>query len=335
MVEEMDILAVDGGGTGCRGVLCRRQPPIVRIAQGAAVNYHAVGAGQAEQSLTSLLRSLTGGAATKVKCAVFGLAGLDTAADRITLTSMLRRSLAAAAIRADAICLDNDVLVTLRGEAGGGAGIIVAAGTGSIVWGLATDGRTARAGGWGYRVGDEGSGYDLGRQALSHVLHVYDGRAEQSRLAAAVLAELGVADTPSLLDWVYGPDFTVQRTAALATVVMRLAETGDGAAQAIVSAGAIQLASAALAVFRRLELGNSSVTLVTSGGLLRHKLLHTMLLEQLSDVCRPLASRSLAQPPLCSAVRYGYRMAGMDEQEFLEDVTVKVAHQLREWAVTC
>lgn len=330
MVEEMDILAVDGGGSGCRGALSRRQSPFVRIARRDAVNYHAVGAGRAEQSLTSLLLSLTGGAATKVKSAVFGLAGLDTEADRIVLTSLVQRSLAAAAIQVDAICLDNDVLVTLRGETGGGAGIIVAAGTGSIVWGLDADGRTARAGGWGYRVGDEGSGYDLGRQALSHVLHVYDGRSEPSRLAAAVLAELGVADAPLLLDWVYGPDFTVQRTATLASVVMRLAETGDGAAQAIVSTGAIQLASAALAVFHRLELGDRSFTLVTSGGLLRHQLLHTMLLQQLSGVCQPLACRSLDQPPICSAVRYGYRMAGMDEQAFLEDVTAKVAYQLRE-----
>ena len=328
MVEEMDILAVDGGGSGCRGALSRRQSPFVRIARRDAVNYHAVGAGRAEQSLTSLLLSLTGGAATKVKSAVFGLAGLDTEADRIVLTSLVQRSLAAADIQADAICLDNDVLVTLRGETGGGAGIIVAAGTGSIAWGLAADGRTARAGGWGYRVGDEGSGYDLGRQALSHVLHVYDGRSEYSPLAAAVLAELGVADAPSLLDWVYGPDFSVQRTAALAAVVMRLAETGEWAAKAIVSAGARQLTSAALAVFRRLELCDRSFTLVTAGGLLRHQSLRSLLLQQLGSVCRPFAFRSMDQPPLCSAVRYGYRMAGMDEQAFLEDLTAKVAHQL-------
>ena len=70
----------------------------------------------------------------------------------------------------------NDALVALEAGAGDGPGIVLIAGTGSICYGRNEEGQAARAGGWGYMLGDEGSGWWIGRRALSAVMRQFDGR---------------------------------------------------------------------------------------------------------------------------------------------------------------
>jgi N-acetylglucosamine kinase-like BadF-type ATPase len=79
----------------------------------------------------------------------------------------------------------------------------VISGTGSIAWGKTRDGRIARAGGWGHLIGDEGSGYAIGRDALNAVFRHVDGRGEKTVLTQKALAHFGAASTDELLSKIY------------------------------------------------------------------------------------------------------------------------------------
>jgi glucosamine kinase len=82
-------------------------------------------------------------------------------------------------------------------------GIALISGTGSVAWGRAIDGRTARAGGWGYLLGDEGSGYAVGRRAVRHTLGQADRGLRPDVLAQQLAADCGLQDPGQLLDHFY------------------------------------------------------------------------------------------------------------------------------------
>lgn len=90
-----------------------------------------------------------------------------------------------------ALAAETDSFAMLLGAHGGAPGAIVIAGTGSIAEALRADGSRATVGGWGFRVGDEGSGSWLGLQAVRHGLAAFDGRANASPLARRVWMHCG------------------------------------------------------------------------------------------------------------------------------------------------
>ena len=148
-------------------------------------------------------------------------------------------------------------------------GIAVIAGTGSVAWGVNASGHGTRAGGWGYLLGDEGSGYWLGREAVRHVLRDAQHRgasdvtpAEDDRFARAVLGHAGV-DTPTELIAAFHdrPDRT--HWAGLARTVIELAPHDD-AARELVSAAAAHLAELSITVARNL---GEPLPVVMGGGL--------------------------------------------------------------------
>ena len=87
--------------------------------------------------------------------------------------------------------------------AGAGTGIAVISGTGSVGWGRNSDGRVARAGGWGYLLGDEGSGYWVTRTAVQHALRRVDDGAPADLLSQQLAADCGLQRVEQLLDHFY------------------------------------------------------------------------------------------------------------------------------------
>src|SRR5690606_12096698 len=121
-----------------------------------------------------------------------------------------------------------------------GAGILLIAGTGSSAWARGVDGRTARAGGWGHLLGDEGSGYALGVAALRAVARAHDGRAPSTDLRDAVLRHANVAAPEALIAW--AASAAKAEIAALAPCVAEAAAADDAVARAIVDRAARDLA---------------------------------------------------------------------------------------------
>ena len=113
------------------------------------------------------------------------------------------------------ILVTNDALIALVAGAGVGPGVVVIAGTGSIAYGRNAHDEAARAGGWGYILADEGSGFWIGRQALRAVVRAADGRGPATALTPLVLEFFGVTRAEQLVREVYRHLPQAQRHRAL------------------------------------------------------------------------------------------------------------------------
>jgi N-acetylmuramic acid 6-phosphate etherase len=151
-----------------------------------------------------------------------------------------------------------------------GCGIALISGTGSLAFGRAADGRTARSGGWGFLFGDEGSGYALAVAGLRAAAQAADRRASPTRLLDALLAVFHLDRPEALVPAVYAVAGNRRRIAELAQTVLEVALTGDATAGKIVAEAAGQLALMVMAVAARLDWHGEAVPLALTGGILIH-----------------------------------------------------------------
>lgn len=161
--------------------------------------------------------------------------------------------------------LKGDHEAALRGAVGR-VGLVLIAGTGSICFGRSAQGQTARCGGWGYLLDDEGGGYALGRDILKAVLRAADGRAKPTALTPAVYRQISAERPEDLIRAAYDPIQGKQNIAGLAPLLQEAIDGGDAAAIAIAEHAAVELAAMCAAVVDKLQLSDSVLAL--SGGVL-------------------------------------------------------------------
>lgn len=219
-------------------------------------------------------------------------------------------SLAREIVHAKQYFITHDALIALAGATAGEPGVVVIAGTGSMAFGRNAEGRTARAGGWGYAFGDEGSAYDIVRQALRAALRFEEGWGPATQLRDAMLGTAGAIDANDLLHQFYSPGYTRKRIAELATLVDEVARCGDPIARDVLNQAAQSLATIASAVREQLFIPSHIVTIACVGGVFHSALLlerFRMLLE-LHDGNRVAAPR---YGPAAGALLEAYRLAGL------------------------
>jgi glucosamine kinase len=227
-----------------------------------------------------------------------GLAGVGNETERLAV----ERALAAEGV-AGRVRIVTDGEIALEGALGGGAGVLVIAGTGSVAYGRAEDGRVARCGGWGMFVGDEGSGYALGRAGIVAALRAADGRGPATRLLKELMERMGV-DTPNgIPPWVGRSEKSV--IAALSRPVVEAAEAGDEVALAILRREAGELALHPRALAGVLDPWSEPVTVVLYGGTASSPLYTGMVEEALAAAPREFRVR----PPVSDAVAGALSMA--------------------------
>ncbi|MBO8165543.1 MAG: N-acetylglucosamine kinase [Brevibacillus sp.] len=278
---QIPLLAVDGGGTKCLAVMVAADQRVLGSGRAGSCNYQGSGIEAAGRELTEAIRQAmrdtgqNGGfpdepAVWEVECAVFGMAGLDTEHDRRVILEMVRQVLDRLAIRVRHLIVENDGFAALLGATNGSPGILVIAGTGSIAYGVNAEGRTARAGGWGHRVGDEGSGYWIGKQMITAVLKAADGRGRSTRLTDSLLSYLGLSEVEELYNWTYGPSYSVEKVGELSPLVSEAADKGDAVAGHILDQAADELYQAARAVIEQLALNDRPFKMILQGGVLQN-----------------------------------------------------------------
>jgi len=226
-----------------------------------------------------------------------GLAGVGNATERQAVEDALSAAGLAGRVR---VVTDGEI--ALDGALGGGAGIMVIAGTGSIAYGRAEDGREERCGGWGMTVGDEGSGYAIGRGGLAAALRADDGRGEPTRLLPLFLEVLELADTLGIPPWV-GRSSKAE-IAALCTHVIVAAGEGDAVARALVEREARQLALHVVALYARLGPWTAPVPVVFHGGVLGTELYSGLVARALDETGHPFQVRPPVADAVAGALRY-------------------------------
>jgi glucosamine kinase len=166
---------------------------------------------------------------------------------------------------AERVVVTTDAQCALQDAFGDGPGILLIAGTGSIGWGRAPDGRTDRVGGWGWILGDEGSGYAIGLAALHAVVHADDGRGPETSLTADVLRATGAPITRGLVTW--AAQASKADVGALAPLVFA-AEASDPVAAGILDRATADLALHVSALHQRLGPWPGPAEVAFSGGLI-------------------------------------------------------------------
>ncbi|WP_276954648.1 BadF/BadG/BcrA/BcrD ATPase family protein [Allomeiothermus silvanus] len=190
------------------------------------------------------------------------------------------------------LAIHHDTQSNFRGaDPYGNPGVLVIAGGGSIAWGFDVAGREAFAGGYGYLLGDVGSGYELGRQAVRAVLEASQLLGPATHLTQALLAHLRLGQPWDLRMAFYDGRLERQQVAGLLPVVARVAGEGDKVAQRILREGGAALAGLAGAVMRQLEFWDPAV--YPTGGVFRVGLLREAFMQALAR----LAPRAVVRPP--------------------------------------
>ncbi len=252
-------LGIDGGGTKTECALAQGATILAR-GRGPACKIQRVGREEARAALHQAIRSTCTQASVapeKISCACIGLAGAANPE-----VAALARELVAELVPGE-VEVVGDMLIALEAAFPGGPGLVVVAGTGSIAYGRNSRGETARAGGLGPVVSDEGSGTWIGRHAVAAVLRAHD-TGQNTPLTPALLGAWKVATYDQLARLVHAqpaPDF-----AALVPHVLRAAEAGGSLAREILTHAGIELAELAKIVMRRLWPGPQPLPLAMAGG---------------------------------------------------------------------
>lgn len=285
------VLGIDGGGSKTAAAILDENGSELGYGSAGSSNYHAVGLVNAKEALRLAMQEAVANAGLKLSqlsAATWALAGAGRPADAKLLEAARAELLPG--IPGQVV---TDAVAALVGGTGARNGIVLIAGTGTIAYGEC-EGKTARAGGWGYLL-DCGSGYGLAKAALFAVVRAADGRELATSLTATICEHLQLTEITELVNWLYAPERSVTEIAMLAPTVVQAAEVGDFVASDIIVRATEELALSVDAVARRLGVWERPFPVVLAGGLLLGSELYRRLNAQAIRAKCPNAHLMLPQ----------------------------------------
>jgi N-acetylglucosamine kinase-like BadF-type ATPase len=253
-------LGIDGGGTKTTCAI-GDDVSVLAIAKGPGSNVVRLGQARAVDGLRASIAQAcaqAGVSPLRVESACIGAAG----AANVEVNSIVLRAARQIIPNAE-ITVVGDMVIAMESALHGLPGAVVIAGTGSIAYGRNSAGETARAGGWGFRVSDEGSGHWIGRGAVAAALRAHDEERE-TVLLKRILMQWRLDSRDALVQAAnasVGPDFS-----ELFPVVQQAAQEGDPVAGKLLSRAGAELASLALIVLQRLWPSGGVVRAGVAGG---------------------------------------------------------------------
>ncbi|MCA0376488.1 MAG: hypothetical protein LCH84_12610 [Gemmatimonadetes bacterium] len=304
------VVGVDGGGSRTRVVLADATGAVLARVEGGA---SALKPGQepvAADVIKALIQEALAAADrsdTRPAVCVVGVAGAGQERAAQALWSALAQRRVA-----DDVSVQADATIAMDDAFGDSAGVLLIAGTGSVAFSRAPDGRLERCGGWGPNIGDEGSAAWLGRRALSVVTAAHDGREPETALTGALLTALELEHMDDLIPWAAAA--TPGALAQLAPVVSQVAATGDLRANALLSFCVEELSLHVRTLARRCFTDErASVPVAFAGGLLsRGSLVRKRLEQRLRTAVPGAVIRADDVDAARGAVRRARRLLGVD-----------------------
>lgn len=287
------LLAIDAGGTKTDLLWAQPDGRVLAHVQGQGINIASKPPGAWQEVLEGLFHQAGVDRETvHVVCA--GAAGYTLPDRRALFEHLLQQMLPSARVLVLA-----DYAIALEGATGGNPGVLVIAGTGSIACGRDREGRLMRVGGWGYLLGDEGSGFWIGREAIRAVLAANEGWGEQTRLYEILSDTLGSADTGEWLSALYRTQNPQSLLAQLAPLVTEAAEQGDTPARGILYEASRYLAGLVAQLAQHLSLPED-FPVCTVGGVWKSQAVLQQFHQQLGE--RLPHWRGEVKPPMYSPV---------------------------------
>jgi glucosamine kinase len=296
-------LGIDGGGTKTRCVV-GNEHSVLAMGSGSGCNIVRVGEACARDSLSGAIHEACVQAGLSPQQIVRTCAGVAGAADD-GVASLVQRVLIG--IVGGAIEVIGDMEIALESAFGGDAGVVVVAGTGAIAYGRNERGESARAGGWGRLISDEGSGHWVGVEAIRAALREHDRR-QNPLLLRALMQELGATDVHDLA---VRANADAMDFAKLLPVVLSAAESNDDPAVQVLERAGRELARTAAIVVRRL-FGDSDARVAKHGGVFAASPLVTRGFEEhLRQLCPKASCVDVEVNPVLGALQRARRGFGV------------------------
>jgi len=291
------VLGIDAGGTKTRALLADETGQVIGAALGGGANLKTHGELEVEKVLHHVAEVAESRGGSRPDAVALGIAGADRPHDQAVLLGVLRRI-----GFKNRVVITNDARIAFVAGSDNRVGLALVCGTGSIAWGCNARGEIARSGGRGWHVGDEGSGFWIGEEAIRSVLRAVDGRGPSTALTQRLFDHFEVAGVDGLISAVYDGEYPRHRVATFASKVEGAASEGDAVATEILDSAAAELVLAAHTVIGRLELETAPYDVVLAGGTF------AVLRSLEAEVARRLATpnarvRRLDAEPAMGAVR--------------------------------
>ncbi|HET6871837.1 MAG TPA: BadF/BadG/BcrA/BcrD ATPase family protein [Sporolactobacillaceae bacterium] len=307
-------IAIDGGGTKTDLIWFDETGDILKRVKGGAANLNSLSQEQVTSHLNQMFDELVEDhlMLSNLVNVFGGFAGGSHSIVKSTLTSILTHILP----RGVEIAVHHDGINALWSGTDGKPGLVLIAGTGSVVFGMTDSGEELRVGGWGHLIGDEGSGYDLGRMAAVAVMKAFDGRGPETFLTPLLLTHFNVEKEADLIPAIYkNPKGNLS---AVAPLVADAANQGDAVATEILEQAAEQLIQLVKAGTKQFDAPPHE--LVFTGGL-RHlgDALFLPLSKHLKTLSNNLELKLPEVEPVYGAAVECLRMAGLKPTEKLRE----------------
>ncbi|MGN7297843.1 N-acetylglucosamine kinase [Ferdinandcohnia sp. SAFN-114] len=265
----MYILGIDGGGTKTKGVIATEAGTIIAEATVGASNPNNVKKEDLKKELGKLidiLKTESRDTFKEVKRAYAGMSGVDHPSARKEMKLLLESLLPESIL----VTVNNDAITALYSGTLGKPGVVQIAGTGSITFGLNNEGILDRVGGWGYLLGEGGSGFAVGSEGLQEAFRAHDGLGSRTELTSLICGHFQVETLPEIIHSIYNAVNPKELIASLSRHVFTAADHGDKVAQAIIQKNAIHIGEAVSCLINKQFNENErahEIPVVLAGGL--------------------------------------------------------------------
>jgi N-acetylglucosamine kinase-like BadF-type ATPase len=270
-------IGIDGGGTKTKCVLTDDHLKVLQTEESSAANPLAVGFEKAAECLFGLVVSVA--EKEKIKLDIIeslgiGLAGVGRIENKERLQKVLLEKFSLTEDFIQKIKIFTDAEIALEGAFNGKAGAILIAGTGSIIYGKDENGKIFRVGGYGKIIGDEGSGYSIGKKGLTAIAKYFDGRGKETSLVKKISEQFGIYDSDQLINKIYTGNFDI---ASIAKLVIGCADEGDDACKNILDQESDELILHIPSLMKNMNI--NKLDLCFSGGLLTNTNYYSKLVQ--------------------------------------------------------
>jgi len=301
------LVGIDGGGTKTDCAIADLSGKIIRQSSGKPSNFLVIGVEEAVENIFALIEEnlfALEGDFSDVKQIVIGVAGAGRDEDAMILEKGFKDYAEQEGIHFKGVKVLSDAHIALEGAFPDSAGCILIAGTGSILFGKDETGNIHRVGGFGRLIGDEGSGYSIGRKALNAVSKASDGRGEETLISELLNEKMNSGYSSSIINKVYKEKLDV---ASVARIVIKAAVEGDPIAEDILDEEADELVLHIRSLTSKIQ--TDKINVAFSGSLLDNNNYYSELLNR--KIKSTLQNVKVVKPaftPLGGAILFAKRI---------------------------
>lgn len=317
IIEKKYFVGIDGGGTKSTVCVICSSGELISTFEIEPTNYTDAKKRQICDVLLELKSTLKE-TFSPIEMWSICLSGLGRMADQVEFKKVLDAN-----NLSEKIFVEGDALAALEGAIPDEQGIILIAGTGSIAFGKSETGHVFRAGGWGYLLGDEGSGFSIGKKGLNAALQDFDGRGIQTALRAKFEKFFAVDSIEKSITHIYTSYSNRGDLAKFAPFVFEEAKNGDEVAKSIVLQAAQDLAELVIAVCKKIE-NEGSTKLALIGNLFKEtEILKPAFVQFLQNEDCKVELAEGQFPPEIGAVLLGLKHFNIEHSQIIASLKKK------------